>query len=55
MKRFLRWLFPAYYSEVARCVKCGSIVSKTRMVKDGAYGWFCNEEERNNFCLSNQR
>lgn len=44
MGRLMRWLFPAYYSETAKCKECSSVVSKTRMVHT-VDGWFCNEAE----------
>jgi hypothetical protein len=42
--KILKWLFPAYYAEVAKCRWCGDVVSKCRMVHTGD-GWFCDEEE----------
>lgn len=51
MNRFLRWLFPDHYAEVAQCRWCGSVVSKSRMVHVPLYGWFCNEQEADEFWL----
>ncbi len=43
--QFLRRLFPEHYSETAKCTLCKQRGHKSRMVNDGTYGWFCNEEE----------
>jgi hypothetical protein len=47
--RFWCWLWPSHYSEIAACVSCGACVSKTRMVHDKAYGYFCNEDEASDY------
>ena len=46
---FLEWLFPARYAETAKCRECGSVVHKTRMVRDPEWGWFCNDDELDNY------
>lgn len=43
--KFLQWLFPAHYSEFAVCPECGTKSYKTRMFKSQVHGYFCNEEE----------
>lgn len=43
LDRFLRWLWPAYYSETAKCQECDFVLSKTRMIHDDIDGWFCNQ------------
>ena len=45
MSQFLRWIWLAYYSETATCTSCRAVVEKTRMYHDHVYGWFCNEDE----------
>jgi hypothetical protein len=45
MRRFWRWLWSGYYSDTAKCAECGTIASKTRMVYEAPYGWFCNNAE----------
>jgi hypothetical protein len=55
MTRFWLWLFAEHYSEVAKCRECGAVVTKTRMVKEPVYGWFCNEEECEEYWLRIQK
>jgi hypothetical protein len=50
-RRFLEWLFREHYTETAVCKECSAVVSKTRMVRDSSYGWFCNEDELANYAL----
>lgn len=54
LKRLWMDLWSEDFSETAKCELCGAVVSKTRMVKESVYGWFCNEEEFRKYWLSNQ-
>ena len=46
---FLDWLFPHRLSEFAQCKYCHSIVTKSRMIWVDGYGWFCDEDEFEQF------
>jgi hypothetical protein len=47
--RFLDWLFPQRLSEFAECKYCRSTVTKSRMIWVDGYGWFCDEDEFEQF------
>jgi hypothetical protein len=38
-----------HYSETARCTLCGAIGYKSRMIDETAFGWFCNDDEAEEF------
>lgn len=43
MKRFLKWLFPDFYSPWAKCGNCQCQIAKIRAVRDGL-DRFCSEK-----------
>jgi hypothetical protein len=56
MKRFeklMRWLFPAYYAEIAKCGWCSEVISKCRMVHTPD-GWFCTEDHAEEYWWNRQ-
>jgi hypothetical protein len=48
LDRILKWFWPAHYSDLAKCKLCGQIGLKVRMYKERE-GWFCNEDEGDEF------
>lgn len=46
---FLDWLFPARLNPRVTCRKCGAFGYKELMIRTLPYGWFCNEDERDDF------
>ena len=46
---FLDWLFPARLAPRVTCRQCGAFGYKALMVHTLPYGWFCNEDERDEF------
>jgi hypothetical protein len=38
-----------FYSQSAECVVCQSLLPKTKMIYASGYGWFCNEDERDEY------
>jgi hypothetical protein len=45
--KFLRWLFPTWFT--AKCRHCGEVKQKRQMVQWDDCGWFCDQEEFEEF------
>jgi hypothetical protein len=52
MFKFWQRLFPMRYHATAKCKNCGAVRLKSGMVNDPVYGWFCDEDELNDFWLA---
>ena len=54
MPVLLRWIFPNWYTDTAKCITCGTTVSKIRMVRSGNK-WFCSEDEAYEYWINTVR
>jgi hypothetical protein len=48
LMRCLRWLFPYWFSDIAKCAFCGAVGKREFMVHN-EYGWFCNQSQSDEF------